>query len=86
MKTTTYLSRIIISRAPYILALIIFSLFLKSCARPTPIIQTQEVLIPIKCDITMPSKPKKQASISQTLAQILKYTNQLEHALKTCTH
>lgn len=59
-------------------------MFFTSCHK-TAQIQIQEVYIPIKCDIEMPKRPKKSHTLTQSLAQILKYTETLELALKTCT-
>lgn len=59
-----------------------------ACFNTTPIkIDVQEKLVPIKCDIDIPTAPILQNSdTSETMLQKLGiYINELLQALKTCT-
>ena len=42
--------------------LAIFALAFSACSKPIYKIQTQEVFIPVKCDLELPQKPKENGS------------------------
>ncbi|MFP6257953.1 hypothetical protein ACLGDM_00070 [Helicobacter pylori] len=45
----------------------------------------QEVKVPIKCDIEMPSRPSEHLETLEYLRALLIYTETLENDLKFCT-
>ncbi|WRG39122.1 hypothetical protein FNE05_00995 [Helicobacter pylori] len=45
----------------------------------------QEVKVPIKCDIEMPSRPSEHLEALEYLRALLIYTETLENDLKFCT-
>lgn len=72
----------------FILSTLFLSLTLSACA--DPIVRTQNIYVPIKCDITFPTKPKAPTMLNKIdLAMWLTkntmiYTKKLEDALKFC--
>ncbi|RVY62471.1 hypothetical protein ECC37_07810 [Helicobacter pylori] len=65
----------------YFLALV-FCVCLSACAKK---IIYQEVKVPIKCDIEMPSRPSEHLETLEYLRALLIYTETLENDLKFCT-
>ncbi|MCI5968181.1 hypothetical protein [Helicobacter sp.] len=59
--------------------------FFISCAKPIVEIQTQEVFIPIKCNLELPQKPKENGSFESHKA-LSKYYLEVEQIAKDCTN
>lgn len=62
----------------------LFILTLSACAKPIVKIQTKEVLIPIKCNLTLPDKPKENGSF-ESHKELLLYYLEVESIAKDCT-
>ncbi len=60
----------------------VFSVIFNACAKR---IIYQEVKVPIKCDIEMPSRPSAHLEALEYLHALLIYTETLENDLKFCT-
>ncbi|QTO97833.1 hypothetical protein J5D20_04690 [Helicobacter pylori] len=60
----------------------IFSVFFNACAKK---IIYQEVKVPIKCDIEIPTRPSAHLEALEYLRALLIYTETLENDLKFCT-
>lgn len=58
--------------------------FFAGCSKPTYKVRTQEVLIPIKCNLTLPLKPKEDGSFESHKALAI-YYRQVEQIAKDCT-
>lgn len=73
---------------PLVLSILCLFFILNACA--DPIVRTQNVYVPIKCDIPMPSKKPIPTTLTQIDLAIylvksnIIYTKQLESALKFC--
>lgn len=73
----------------FILSTLFLSLTLNACN--VPIVRTQNVYVPIKCDIAIPTKKSAPNNLSQIDLAIwlvknnTLYTKQLQDALKFCT-
>jgi len=46
--------------------------------------KTVEVLVPVKCNVIQPEKPKPGKNLSESTLNIKEYIFQLEAALETC--
>ncbi|MDE5926595.1 MAG: hypothetical protein K2N75_06965 [Helicobacter sp.] len=65
--------------------LALFALSFSACAtKPIVKIQTQEVLIPIKCNLELPPKPQENGSFESHKA-LAKYYLEVEQIAKDCT-
>lgn len=65
--------------------LAIFALSFTACAtKPIVKIQTQEVFIPVKCDLQLPPKPQENGSFESHKA-LAKYYLEVEQIAKDCT-
>lgn len=65
--------------------LALFALSFTACAtKPIVKIQTQEVFIPVKCDLQLPPKPKENGSFASHKA-LAKYYLEIEQVAKDCT-
>ena len=64
--------------------LAIFALTFSACSKPIYKIQTQEVFIPVKCDLELPQKPKENGSFKSHKA-LAKYYLEMEQIAKDCT-
>lgn len=75
------------SKALLFVLAILMIMILSGCgAKSEPIIVTkyQEILTPIKCNVTLPTKPFFDKNEPQTAKQILIYYKQVEELLKEC--
>ncbi|MGL2858265.1 hypothetical protein ACQKAM_02905 [Helicobacter pylori] len=59
-----------------------FSAFFSACAKK---IIYQQVKVPIKCDIEIPTRPIEHLETLEYLRALLIYTETLENDLKFCT-
>ncbi|GAA9437394.1 hypothetical protein BTM431_15160 [Helicobacter pylori] len=59
-----------------------FSVILTACAEK---VIYQEVKVPIKCDIELPTRPSEHLEALEYLRALLIYTETLENDLKFCT-
>lgn len=68
--------------------LLLVCVILSGCAtpQPTPIIKTEykEVLIPIKCKVQIPQKPKFDPTKPQTATLLAKYYENIEALFLEC--
>ena len=65
--------------------LALFALNFSACAtKPIVKIQTQEVLIPVKCNLELPPKPQEDGSFESHKA-LAKYYLEVEQIAKDCT-
>lgn len=65
--------------------LALFALSFSACAtKPIAKIQTQEVLIPVKCNLELPPKPQEDGSFESHKA-LAKYYLEVEQIAKDCT-
>lgn len=65
--------------------LALFALSFSACAtKPIVKIQTQEVLIPIQCNLELPPKPQENGSFESHKA-LAKYYLEIEQIAKDCT-
>ncbi|MDU9702939.1 hypothetical protein [Helicobacter pylori] len=60
----------------------VVSAFFSACAKK---IIYQEVKVPIKCDIEIPTRPSEHLEALEYLKALLIYTETLENDLKFCT-
>ncbi|WP_100951405.1 hypothetical protein [Helicobacter pylori] len=60
----------------------VLSVSFNACAKK---VIYQEVKVPIKCDILMPSRPSEHLEALEYLKALLIYTETLENDLKFCT-
>ncbi|GAA7308404.1 hypothetical protein HpM063_03640 [Helicobacter pylori] len=60
----------------------VFSVSFNACAKK---VIYQEVKVPIKCDIEIPSRPSEHLEALEYLRALLIYTETLENDLKFCT-
>ncbi len=68
-----------------IYTLLVFCLFaFMGCAKPLYKIQTQEVLIPIQCNLELPLKPKENGSF-ESHKELAVYYKEVEQIAKDCT-
>lgn len=67
----------------FILILIII-ISLSGCSSVTPTIVTKEVLVPVKCEMSVPERPTKVESTSKNVSNILEYTEKLETIVEAC--
>lgn len=70
-------------KSSIILILIIIINF-TGCSSVSPTIVTKEVLVPVKCEISVPVRPTKVASTSKNVSNILEYTEKLETIIEAC--
>ncbi|WQS73109.1 hypothetical protein KVD59_07430 [Helicobacter pylori] len=61
----------------------VISVSFNACAKK---VIYQEVKVPIKCDIEMPSRPSEHLEALEYLRALLIYTETLENDLKFCTN
>lgn len=66
-----------------VLYLILIAFFFSACASSSVQVQTKEVLIPIKCNLEMPKKPKEDGSFESHKALGI-YFLEVESTLKDC--
>lgn len=61
---------------------------LSGCAKPAPMVRTEykDVLIPIRCKISLPTKPKFDSSNMQSAVELAKYYQTCEALLKECAN
>ncbi|MGL2423737.1 hypothetical protein ACOWLX_05660 [Helicobacter pylori] len=59
-----------------------FSVCFSACTKK---IVYQEVKVPVKCDIEIPSRPSEHLETLEYLRALLIYTEMLENDLKFCT-
>lgn len=65
--------------------LALFVLSFTACAtKPIVKIQTQEVLIPVKCNLELPPKPQENGSF-ESHKSLAKYYLEVEQIAKDCT-
>lgn len=65
--------------------LALFALSFSACAtKPIVKIKTQEVLIPVKCNLELPPKPQEDGSFESHKA-LAKYYLEVEQIAKDCT-
>lgn len=59
---------------------------LSGCAKPAPMVRTEykDVLTPIKCEVSLPKKPKFDSSNMQSAVELAKYYQTCEALLKEC--
>ncbi|MFP6279846.1 hypothetical protein ACLGD1_00675 [Helicobacter pylori] len=60
----------------------VFTVSFTACAKK---VIYQEVKVPIKCDIEMPTRPSEHLETLEYLRALLIYTETLENDLKFCT-
>lgn len=76
----------------YIIRFIIFLIglalcvSLSGCAKPAPMVRTEykDVLTPIKCEVSLPEKPKFDSSNMQSAVELATYYQTCEALLKEC--
>ncbi len=59
-------------------------IFFSACSKPLYKIQTQEVLIPIQCNLELPKKPKENGSF-ESHKELAVYYKEVEQIAKDCT-
>ena len=61
---------------------------LSGCAKQEPLIRTEykDVLVPIKCKVNLPTKPKFDSSNMQSAVELAKYYQTCEALLKECAN
>ena len=64
--------------------LALFTLSFSACSKPLYKIQTKEVLIPVKCNLELPSKPKENGSF-ESHKELAVYYKEVEQIAKDCT-
>lgn len=63
----------------------VFALLLSACAnKPMYRVQIKEVLVPVKCNLSLPQKPQENGSF-ESHKQLMKYFVQVEQIAKDCT-
>lgn len=67
----------------YLIFFLSLSLIFSACASSSVQVQTKEVLIPIKCNLEMPKKPKEDGSFESHKALGI-YFLEVERTLKDC--
>lgn len=60
------------------------TLIFNGCSKPVYKIQTQEVFIPVKCNLELPQKPQEDGSFESHRA-LTKYYLEIEQIAKDCT-
>lgn len=65
-----------------VILMIVIIFFMLGCADK----QKEAVYIPTKCKIAMPKKPMPQDSTSQSVVEVLKYSEALEKDLEFCVN
>lgn len=60
------------------------TLIFNGCSKPVYKIQTQEVFIPVKCNLELPPKPQENGSFESHKA-LAKYYLEIEQIAKDCT-
>lgn len=68
----------------FIVLLALFTLSFSACSKPIVKIQTQEVFIPVKCNLELPPKPQENGSFESHKA-LAKYYLEVEQIAKDCT-
>jgi len=65
--------------------IILISIMILGCSTKTVYVEKPvEVLVPVKCKIIQPEKPKPGINMSESILNIKEYIFQLEAALETC--
>ena len=61
---------------------------LGGCAKPAPMVRTEykDVLIPIRCKVSLPAKPKFDSSNMQSAVELAKYYQTCVALLKECAN
>ncbi|WDL74219.1 hypothetical protein IP360_05040 [Helicobacter winghamensis] len=60
-------------------------LWFGGCAsKPMVKVEIQEVFVPIKCNVEIPQRPKRQGMLVENIRAIALYAEKLEIALKEC--
>lgn len=61
---------------------------LSGCAKQEPLIRTEykDVLVPIKCKVSLPAKPKFDSSNMQSAVELATYYQTCEALLKECAN
>lgn len=79
----------------YIIRFILFLIGLALCVslsgcatKPAPMVRTEykDVLVPIKCKVSLPAKPKFDSSNMQSAVELAKYYQTCEALLKECAN
>ena len=71
-------------KSNFILILILIIINFTGCSSVTPTIVTKEVLVPVKCEMSVPNRPTKVSSTSKNVSNILEYTEKLETIVEAC--
>ena len=67
-----------------LISILIIIINLTGCSSVTPTVVTKEVLVPVKCEMSVPNRPTKVASTSKNVSNILEYTEKLETIVEAC--
>lgn len=62
----------------------VFALLLSACTKPVYRVEIKEVLVPVKCNLSLPQKPQENGSF-ESHKQLMKYFVQVEQIAKDCT-
>jgi len=81
-------------RREYIIRFILFLIglalcvSLSGCAKQEPLVRTEykDVLVPIKCKVSLPAKPKFDPDNMQSAVELAKYYQTCEALLKECAN
>ena len=60
-------------------------IFFTACSKPVYKVEVQEVLVPIKCNLALPKKPKDNGSF-KSHKDLAKYYLEVEQIAKECTN
>ena len=71
-------------KSNFILISILIIINFTGCSSVAPTIVTKEVLVPVKCEMSVPNRPTKVASTSKNVSNILEYTEKLETIIEVC--
>ena len=71
-------------KSNFILISILIIINFTGCSSVSPTIVTKEVLVPVKCEMSVPVRPTKVASTSKNVSNILEYTEKLETIIEAC--
>ena len=71
-------------KSNFILISILIIINFTGCSSVAPTIVTKEVLVPVKCEMSVPNRPTKVASTSKNVSNILEYTEKLETIVEVC--
>jgi hypothetical protein len=67
--------------------LLFYLTIITACASPQVVYKTiyQDVYVPVRCDISTPTKPAKADNAVLQVIDLITYTHELESALQVCT-